>query len=61
MVDRTGDGVRVLENAHDVATDSIGNVYVTGFGSHNAFQITPGGAITEIFRRMGLREPSAIA
>ena len=42
-----------MGQAHGVAVDSSGNVYVAGFSSDNVFQITPGGTITEIIDATG--------
>jgi len=67
IIDATGDGTNTLEFPLGVATDSSGNVYVTGFISTNAFKITPGGTITEIIDSTGdgtgntLTLPQAIA
>ena len=36
-----------------IPVDGSGNVYVLGFGSDNAFKITPGGVITEIIDATG--------
>jgi len=49
ILDSTGDGVgNALDLPGGIATDELGNVYVTGLASDNAFQVTPGGTITEI-------------
>ena len=63
IIDATGDGAgNVLNAPFGVAVDPIGNVYVTGGGSDNAFKIaTPGGCsvggtpciITEIIDTTG--------
>jgi uncharacterized protein YjiK len=54
IIDATGDGGgNTLAGPYGVAVDSSGNVYVTGFSSHNAFKITPGGTITEIIDSTG--------
>jgi len=43
IIDATGDGVSPLDVAVGVATDSLGNVFVGGLASDNAFKIsTPG-------------------
>ena len=49
IIDSTGDGAgNGLNSALGIAVDGAGNAYVAGFGSHNAFKITPVGDITEI-------------
>ena len=54
MIDGTGDGSgNVLDGALGIAVDEMGNVYVAGFFSDNAFQITPGGLITKIIDSTG--------
>ena len=54
IIDSTGDGLgNTLGNPFDVATDSSGNVFVTGGFSDNAFKITPAGTITEIIDSTG--------
>jgi len=47
------DGSEGLFVPADVATDSLGNVFVSGFLTDNAFKITPGGTITEIIDSTG--------
>ena len=42
-----------LVNPRGIAVDTEGNTYVTGFGSDNAFKITPAGVITEIIDMTG--------
>ena len=42
-----------LGNPYGIAVDELGNVYVAGHSSHNAFKITVSGAITEIIDRTG--------
>jgi len=54
IIDNAGDGgSNTLNNPIGVATDLAGIVFVTGFGSDNAFKITPGGTITEIIDGTG--------
>jgi len=54
IIDNTGDGGgNTLDRTSGVATDSSGNVFVTGFATDNAFKITPGGVITEIINATG--------
>ncbi len=49
IIDVTGDGAgNVLDNPASIAVDGVGNVYVAGDGTDNAFRITPAGVITEI-------------
>ena len=49
IIDATGDGEgNGLVGASDIAVDGVGNVYVAGDGTDNAFRITPAGVITEI-------------
>ena len=43
----------LLERPPGITVDGSGNVYVTGTGSHNAFKITSGGAITQIIDTAG--------
>jgi len=68
IIDNTGDGGgNTLSLAREIATDSSGNVFVTGQNSDNAFKITPGGAITQIIDATGdgvgntLSEPFVVA
>ncbi len=67
IIDSTGDGISPFEIGFGIATDGSGNVYVTGYGSENAFKITPGGTVTEIIDSTGdgggnpLNFPTAIA
>ena len=42
-----------LDYPSSVAVATSGNVYVVGAESHNAFEITPGGAITQIIDETG--------
>ena len=53
IIDATGDGTNPLDCPPGVAVDGSGNVFVAGFGSNNAFKITPGGVITEIIDDFG--------
>jgi hypothetical protein len=53
IIDSTGDGTHPLSGPVGTATDSSGNVFVTGFVSNNAFKITPGGTITQIIDSTG--------
>ena len=54
IIDSTGDGAgNLLDGPNRVATDSSGNVFVTGLSSNNVFKITPGGTITEIIDSTG--------
>jgi len=54
IIDATGDGGgNVLSAPRNIATDSSGNVFVSGDFSDNAFKITPGGVITEIIDATG--------
>jgi len=43
----------VLDGPFGVATDSLGNVFVTGQVSNNVFRITPTGTITQIIDSTG--------
>jgi len=65
IIDSTGDGTNGLVGAVEIATDSLGNVFVGGT-SNNVFKITPGGTITEIIDATGdgtnaLSSPQLIA
>ena len=55
IIDATGDTFGKTHNfPQGIAVDATsGDVYVTGFLTHNAFKITPGGVITEIIDRFG--------
>jgi hypothetical protein len=54
IIDATGDGAgNTLYWPVGIAVDSSGNVYLPGYGSNNAFKITPGGTITEIIDATG--------
>lgn len=45
LMDSSGDGSTALNNPRGVTTDSVGNVYVSGYGDPDAvFKITPAGA-----------------
>jgi hypothetical protein len=49
MVDVTGDGAgNGLDEPNDVAVDSNGNVYVTGYRSDNVLKISPDGTVAEV-------------
>jgi len=42
IIDSTGDGGgNTLSGPFGITVDASGNVYVTGFDSHNAFKIAP--------------------
>ena len=54
IIDAIGDGSgNTLSSVEGIATDSSGNVFVTGAISNNVFQITPGGTITQIIDSTG--------
>jgi len=54
IIDSTGDGLgNTFSSPNKVATDSLGNVFVTGNISDNAFKIAPDGTITEIIDATG--------
>lgn len=54
IIDSSGDGTSDLRGATALATDSAGNVFVTGAqGDDNVFKIAPGGVITEIIDSSG--------
>jgi len=54
IVDETGDGgANQLNFPEGIALDAMGNVYITGGGSDNAFKITPAGSITLIIDQNG--------
>jgi len=55
IIDATGDVTNTLDRVEGVATDSSGNVFVTGANSNNVFKITPSGTITEIINATGDR------
>lgn len=61
-----GDG-ETLRGPHTAAIDADGNVYVSGHDSHNAFKVSPDGAISEIIDATGdgggnpLQGPTGIA
>ena len=46
IIDATGDGSgNTLDNPRGVATDSAGNVFVSGFFSDNVFKLTLGAIV----------------
>jgi len=54
IIDAGGDGVgNILDTATGIALDGVGNVYMAGRVSNNAFKVTPGGVITEIIDASG--------
>ncbi len=54
FIDSNGDGAgNGLSGPQGIVVDPVGNAYVSGFLSDNAFKITPGGAITEIIDATG--------
>lgn len=67
VLDAAGDGAgNVLEEPTGTAVDGDGNLFVAGFVSRNAFQVTPDGTVTEIVDSGGdgsssLRSASAVA
>lgn len=50
IIDATGDGGNslTLPLFRSIAASGAGNVYVSGSATDNAFQVTPGGTITQI-------------
>lgn len=46
-------GIEFLDRPNGIAVDSVGNFYVTGAESQNAFKITPDGVGTEIIDATG--------
>src|SRR5262245_27952702 len=48
IINASGDGVQSLDGALGIALDRIGNAYVAGVLSQNAFRVTPGGTIARI-------------
>lgn len=68
IIGPSGDGAgNTLAGARAVATDTAGNVFVSGYDSDNVFKITPTGVITEIADATGdglgnpLTEPHHLA
>ncbi len=67
IINATGDGVHALTEASRIAVDDLGNAYVIGETSDNAFKITPDGVVTQIIDSSGdglgneLDKPLAIA
>jgi hypothetical protein len=67
IIDATGDGTSPLTGPQGILVDGSGIVYVAGWASDNAFQITPGGVITELIDGTGdgmgntLDSPTTIA
>ncbi len=64
----SGDGQgHPLQTALGVTVDSVGNLYVVGFTSDNAFKVTPQGGITQVIAASGdgaghaLNGPQAVA
>lgn len=54
VIDPSGAGAgKPLLAPTRLATDDSGNLYVTGYGSHNAFRVTPGGSITQLIDSSG--------
>ena len=61
IIDCTGDGTgnctdftgNFLNRPEGIAVDVAGNAYVAGFGTDNAFKITPAGVITQIIDATG--------
>ncbi len=50
-----------LDGASDVAVDTAGTIYVTGYNSNNAFKITPAGAISTSSTAQGMARGPASA
>ena len=75
IIDSTGDGTNTLDDPRNIITDSLGNVFVVGKNTDNAFKITTPGTcstggtlctITQIIDSTGdgtntLVEPQAVA
>lgn len=53
IIDATGDGSKALDAPQHMAVDASGNLFVSGNGSHNVFEITPSGTIREIIDANG--------
>ncbi|MCK6455292.1 MAG: SBBP repeat-containing protein [Phycisphaerae bacterium] len=53
IIDATGGEGHVIDRPYGITVDAASNVYVTGESSHNAFKITPAGAITQIIDATG--------
>lgn len=54
IISASGDGAgHRLEQPFGIAVDFAGNVYVTGYGTDNAFKITPDGVISQIIDASG--------
>jgi len=54
IIDSSGDGAgHVLGGVPRVAADDLGNVYVAGWATDNAFKVTPEGVITRIIDSSG--------
>ena len=68
IIDATGDGAgNSLDGPRGITIDTVGNTYIAGWFSNNAFKITPAGVITEIIDATGdgmgnsLDSPAGIA